>query len=85
LIVEVTVLLLFLAIALTVLKLAAIAPVADWSWWVPLSFYAATAVWWALADAIGYTQWRQGRRTRRKQREREAERRRALGLDRRSR
>ena len=47
--------LLLIAVILTVLKYMEIAPVADWSWWVVIGFYAATAVWWQVADASGYT------------------------------
>ena len=47
--------LLLIAVLLTVLKYMEIAPVADWSWWVIIGVYAATAVWWQVADATGYS------------------------------
>ncbi|RGE43675.1 TIGR04438 family Trp-rich protein [Comamonas testosteroni] len=47
--------LLGLAILLSLLKLAEIGPPATWSWWYILAVYGATAVWWAWADASGYT------------------------------
>jgi len=75
--------LLLAAIALSIAKIAAIEPVTGWSWWTILPLYGATAVWWALADALGYTRWRQKKKTERKQQKREMERRRALGLGRR--
>ena len=48
----------FLAVGvvLLVLKLAEVSPVADLSWlWVFLPFGLAV-LWWAWADAMGYTQ-----------------------------
>jgi small Trp-rich protein len=47
--------LLGLSLVLLALKYLEIGPVAAWSWWVVLSPFAATAVWWAWADATGYT------------------------------
>lgn len=47
--------LLGLAILLSLLKLAEIGPPAAWSWWYILGVYASAAVWWAWADASGYT------------------------------
>lgn len=47
--------LLLVAVILTVLKYMEIAPVANWSWWVIIGVYAATAVWWQVADATGYS------------------------------
>ncbi len=47
--------LLIVAVILTVLKYMEIAPVASWSWWVVIGVYAATAVWWQVADATGYS------------------------------
>lgn len=47
--------LLGLAILLSLLKLAEIGSVANWSWWYILGVYASAAAWWAWADASGYT------------------------------
>ena len=47
--------LLGLAILLSLLKLAEIGPVASWNWWYIIGVYASAAVWWAWADASGYT------------------------------
>ena len=47
--------LLLVAVILTILKYMEIDPVASWSWWVIIGFYAATAVWWQVADATGYS------------------------------
>jgi small Trp-rich protein len=40
------------------LKVAEVAPVGAWSWWIVLSPFACAAVWWAWADATGYTKRR---------------------------
>jgi small Trp-rich protein len=45
-----------IGVALLLLKLLDIAPVADWSWWQVLSPFAVAVVWWAWADASGMTQ-----------------------------
>lgn len=47
--------LLGLGIVLMLLKYLAIGPVADWSWWWVLSPFVLAVVWWAWADASGYT------------------------------
>ena len=46
---------LLLGVLLILLKYLEIGPVAAWSWWWVLSPLAVTAVWWAWADASGYT------------------------------
>ena len=47
--------LLGLGLFLALLKYLEIGPVAAWSWWWVLSPFAITALWWAWADASGYT------------------------------
>lgn len=37
------------------LKVLEVGVVANWSWWVVLSPFALAVVWWAWADASGYT------------------------------
>lgn len=44
-----------IGIVLLVLKLMQIGPVGGWSWLVVLAPFALAAVWWAWADASGYT------------------------------
>jgi small Trp-rich protein len=44
-----------LGIVLVLLKYLEIDPVANWSWWWVLSPFAATVLWWAWADASGYS------------------------------
>ena len=47
--------LLGIGIALLVLKLMGIEPVAGWSWLIILTPFGLAAAWWAWADASGYT------------------------------
>ncbi len=61
--------LLGLGVIFMLLKYLEIGIVADWSWWLVLSPFALAVVWWAWADASGYTK--------RKAMEREEERRQA--------
>ncbi|WP_431276819.1 TIGR04438 family Trp-rich protein [Variovorax ureilyticus] len=37
------------------LKVLEVGVVANWSWWVVLAPFALAVVWWAWADASGYT------------------------------
>ena len=45
-------------VVLLALKLAEYGPVSAWSWWLVLSPFACAAIWWAWADATGYTKRR---------------------------
>lgn len=69
-----------LGLALLAMKVAAIGPVAGWSWFVVLAPFGLAAAWWAFADSTGLTQ----RRAIDKMEQRKAERRQrdmdALGL-----
>ena len=47
--------LLAVAVILTILKWQSVDPVTGWSWWIIIGVYAATAVWWTVADNTGYT------------------------------
>ena len=49
---------LVLGIVLVSLKYAEMGPVATWSWWWTLAPFALAALWWAWADATGYTKRR---------------------------
>jgi small Trp-rich protein len=44
-----------LGVVAVVLKLAELTAVASWSWWAVLSPFGAAALWWTLADLLGYT------------------------------
>ena len=50
--------LLGIGILLLLLKYLEIGPVAEWSWWVVLSPFAAAVAWWTWADWSGYTKKR---------------------------
>ena len=50
--------LLIIGIALVLLKYLEIGPVATWTWWWILTPFALTVLWWAWADATGYTKRR---------------------------
>lgn len=60
-------------VLLLVLKLAAIGPMANWSWWIILAPFALAAAWWTFADASGLTSrqaaQRHDERTRRRREE----------------
>jgi small Trp-rich protein len=47
--------LLGIGILLLLMKYLEIGPVAEWSWWVVLSPFAAAVAWWTWADWSGYT------------------------------
>ncbi|MDR3369569.1 TIGR04438 family Trp-rich protein [Rhodoferax sp.] len=47
--------LLGLGLVLLLLKYMEWGPVALWSWWIVLSPFALAVIWWAWADATGYT------------------------------
>jgi small Trp-rich protein len=47
--------LLGLGLVLLLLKWAALGPVAGWPWWVVLAPFVLAILWWAWADASGYT------------------------------
>jgi small Trp-rich protein len=44
-----------LGVALLLLKYMEIGAVAQWDWWVVLSPFGLAVIWWAWADASGYT------------------------------
>ena len=56
-----------LGILLVLLKYLEVSPVVNWSWWVVLSPFAITAIWWTWADASGYSKRKQDRIDRAKQ------------------
>ena len=45
-------------VLLLVLKLAGVAVVGQWPWWVVLAPFGLAAAWWAFADSTGITQRR---------------------------
>lgn len=47
--------LLVLGLVFLVMKYLGVAPVAAWDWWVILLPFGLAVIWWAWADATGYT------------------------------
>lgn len=72
--------LLALGLALVALKYFEVSVVAGWSWWLVLAPFALAALWWAWADASGYTQSKAMQRMQQRKRERQDKQREALGL-----
>ena len=68
-----------IGVVLLGLKMAAVGPVALWSWWwVPVPFVAAL-LWWQLADQLGWTLRAAERRDKQRQERRRAARAEAMG------
>ena len=44
-----------IGVILLALKLAALGPFGDWSWWIVIAPFPCALVWWAIADATGRT------------------------------
>ena len=45
-----------LGVLFLAMKVAAVGPVADWSYWLVLSPFGGAGVWWTYADKTGRTQ-----------------------------
>jgi small Trp-rich protein len=71
-------------VLLVVLKLADFGAVAAWSWWVVLAPFGAALIWWAYADASGFTKRREMDKLEEKKKERRRRAMDALGIDRES-
>lgn len=67
-------------IGLLLLKYLEIGFVATWSWWWVLSPFAMAALWWAWADATGYTKRKAMQRMDEKKQQRIDRQREALGI-----
>ena len=72
--------LLGIGIVLVLLKYLEIGPIAAWSWWWVLARFALTALWWAWADASGYSKRRIMDKMDRRKQERLDKQKSALGL-----
>ncbi|MBP6394304.1 MAG: TIGR04438 family Trp-rich protein [Giesbergeria sp.] len=72
--------LLGIGIVLVLLKYLEIGPIAAWSWWWVLAPFALTALWWAWADASGYSKRRIMDKMDRRKQERLDKQKSALGL-----
>lgn len=73
-----------LGVLLIVMKLADFGIVAAWSWWVVLAPFGLALVWWAYADASGFTKRREMDKLEEKKKERRRKALDALGIDRQS-
>ncbi|GKT18732.1 TIGR04438 family Trp-rich protein [Acidovorax sp. SUPP2522] len=69
-----------LGVFLVLLKYLEIGPVALWSWWWVLSPFAVAFVWWAWADATGYTKRRAMERMDQRKQDRINKNKEALGI-----
>jgi small Trp-rich protein len=74
-----------LGVALIGMKLAEFGPVAAWSWWWVLSPLAGAVLWWAWADATGFTKKREIDKMEEKKAERRKKNLGNLGMDERGR
>ncbi len=72
--------LLLIGIAGLLLKYLEIGPVASWNWLVVLSPFALAVVWWAWADATGYTKRKEVEKMDKRKQERIDKQRDALGM-----
>lgn len=71
---------LFTGLGLILLKYFAIGFVAELSWWWVLSPFAMAVVWWAWADATGYTKRKAMERMDQKKQKRLDRQRESLGI-----
>ena len=69
-----------LGVLAVVLKLFGFTAVAEWSWWAVLSPFAAAALWWTIADILGFTRRDALRRQEKKVHARRQEQLESLGL-----
>jgi small Trp-rich protein len=69
-----------LGIVLLLMKYLAIDPVAAWSWLIVLAPFALAVVWWAWADASGYTRRKAMEREDKRRQDRIDKQRAAMGL-----
>ncbi|WP_367065699.1 TIGR04438 family Trp-rich protein [Oryzisolibacter sp. LB2S] len=76
---------LLLGVLLILLKFLEIGPVANWSWWWVLSPLAGAVVWWAWADATGYTKRKAMEKMEQRKQDRINKQKEALGMRRRTR
>lgn len=73
---------LFIGIVGIALKFLQIEPVAAWSWWAVLSPFGLAVLWWAWADASGYTRRKVIKKTEQRAKDRLKKQHEALGTNR---
>jgi len=69
-----------LGIVLLLMKYLEMGPVASWNWVVVLTPFALAVVWWAWADASGYTRRKAMEREDKRRQDRINKQREALGI-----
>ena len=69
-----------LGIVLLLMKYLEVGPVATWSWLIVLAPFALAVVWWAWADASGYTRRKAMERENKRRQDRIDKQRDALGI-----
>ena len=74
-----------LGVLLLIMKVADFGVVATWSWWAILAPFAAAVVWWAWADATGYTKRKEVEKMDQRVAKRREENLEKLGMDKRGR
>ena len=82
---ELNVYMVVLGLLLLILKWAGYGPVAQWSYWMVLCPFALAVIWWAYADASGWTKQREIDKMEERKKKRRQENLEALGMDPRSR
>ena len=68
-------------VLLLIMKVADFGPVGTWSWWVILLPFGLAMVWWAWADASGFTKRREMDKMDAKKRQRRIDNLDKLGMD----
>jgi small Trp-rich protein len=71
---------LLIGIAGVILKFLEIGPVAQFAWWVILTPFGLTILWWAWADASGYNKNKQIKKMEDRTKERLKKQQEALGM-----
>lgn len=69
-----------LGIVLLLMKYLEMGPVANWSWLIVLAPFALAVVWWAWADASGYTRRKAMERDDKRRQDRINKQREAMGI-----
>lgn len=69
-----------LGIVLLLMKYLEMGPVASWNWVIVLTPFALAVVWWAWADASGYTRRKAMEREDKRRQDRINKQREALGI-----
>jgi small Trp-rich protein len=67
-------------VVLLLLKYLEVGAVAGWSWWVVLAPFGLAVIWWAYADASGYTKKKAMEKMDKRKADRQAKAREALGM-----